>query len=239
MPEILETATEEVKKERDIVLRSRGINNPLAVPPPPTQRDLLTTGSGRLAGGAAAADELLECSAELNYTGFTTTKVMTLARNNASKHEGRRNNMGADASMEKRLSPEVLKERYKEAVRFTTGVVFGPGDARLGPEVRDEVIRRRRAREEKAKAVVDNAKKKLRELVWEVEKIKDEMEEPSFRMGVKHLEKLVRWKTRKGDEKLPSKKRADLQQRWDAIKGRESPHISPYNSDDESDADDE
>ena len=110
MPEILETATEEVKKERDIVLRSRGINNPLAVPPPPTQRDLLTTGSGRLAGGAAAADELQECSAELNYTGFTTTKVMTLAHNNSSKHEGRRNNMGADTSMERRLSPEILRE---------------------------------------------------------------------------------------------------------------------------------
>ena len=64
------------------------------------------------------------------------------------------------------------------------------------------------------------------------------MEEPSFRLGVKHLEKLVRWKTRKDDEKLPSKRKADLQQRWDAIKGRESPHISPYNYDDESDADD-
>ena len=54
---------------------------------------------------------------------------------------------------------------------------------------------------------MDNAKKKLRELAAEVEKIKDEMEEPSFRMGVKHLEKLVRWKTRKDDEKLPSKKK--------------------------------
>ena len=100
--------------------------------------------------------------------------------------------------MERRLSPEVLRERYKAAVRFTTGVVFGPGDARLGPEVRDEVIRRRRAREAKAKAIVDNVKKKLRELAAEVDKIKDEMEEPSFRLGVKHLEKLVRWKTRKG-----------------------------------------
>ena len=86
---------------------------------------------------------------------------------------------------------------------------------------------------------MDNAKKKLWKLAAEVDKIKDEMEEPSFRLGVKHLEKLVRWKTRKDDEKLPSKKKADLQQRWDAIKGRESPHISPYNSDDESDADDE
>ena len=70
-----------------------------------------------------------------------------------------------------------------------------------------------------------------------MDKIKDEMEEPSFKLGVKHLEKLVRWKTRKGDEKLPSKGKADLQQRWDAIKGWESPHISPHNSDDESDID--
>ena len=112
--------------------------------------------------------------------------------------------------METRLSPEVLRERYKAAVRFTTGVVFGPGDARLGPEVRDEVIRRRRKREAKAKSIVDNTKKKLRELAAEVDEIKDEMEEPSFRLGVKHLEKLVRWKTRKDNEKLPSKKKADL-----------------------------
>ena len=65
------------------------------------------------------------------------------------------------------------------------------------------------------------------------------MEEPSFRLGVKHLKKLVRWKTRKGNEKLPSKKRADLLQRWNDIKGRESPHISPCNSGDELDVDDQ
>ena len=44
---------------------------------------------------------------------------------------------------------------------------------------------------------------------------------------------------RKGDEKLSSKKRTDLQQRWDTMKGQESPHISPYNSGDESDGDGE
>ena len=74
-----------------------------------------------------------------------------------------------------------------------------------------EVIRRRRARDAKAKAIVDKAKKKLRELTAEVDKIKDKMGEPSFRLGVKHIEKLMRWKTRKGNEKLPSKRKADLQ----------------------------
>ena len=143
--------------------------------------------------------------------------------------------MGADASMEKRLSPEELNKLYKHATRFTTGVVFGQGDARLGPEVRDEVIRRRRAREAKAKRIADKAKKKLRELAEEVEEIKWDMEQdPSFPLEVKELEKLVRWKTRKGDGKLP-KLKTDLERRWEEIKGRELPQISPHNTEDEED----
>ena len=39
-----------------------------------------------------------------------------------------------------------------------------------------------------------------------------------FTLRVKHLKNMVRWKTQKGDEKLP-KKKADLQQRWEEIKG--------------------
>ena len=113
-PKVLEAAMEEVKKERDIVLRSRGIGNPLAMPQPQSQRDLLTTGSGRLAGGDAAVDQLEECAAALNYEIFTTNKIMTPAHNNTRKNERRRNNMSVDALMEKRLSPEELNERYKK-----------------------------------------------------------------------------------------------------------------------------
>ena len=80
--------------------------------------------------------------------------------------------MGADASMEKRFSPEELNKQCKNATRFTTGVVFGQGDARFCPEVRDEVIRRRRAREAKAEGIADKAKKKLRDLAEEAEEIK-------------------------------------------------------------------
>ena len=77
-------------------------------------------------------------------------------------------------------------------------------------EVRDEVIRRRRAREAKAKGIADKAKKKLRELAEKVEEIKwDTEKDPSFPLGVKELEKLVRWKMQKGNEKLP-KLKADL-----------------------------
>ena len=43
--------------------------------------------------------------------------------------------MVEDASMDNCLSPEELKERYMEAKRFTSGVVFGVGDGYLGPVV--------------------------------------------------------------------------------------------------------
>ena len=48
------------------------------------------------------------------------------------------------------------------------------------------MIRRRRAREGKAKGIADKAKKKLRELAEEVEEIKwDTEQDPLFSLGVK------------------------------------------------------
>ena len=70
-------------------------------------------------------------------------------------------------------------------------------------------------------------------------KIWEEMEEPQFKLLKRHLKKLVQWKSRRGNEKLPSKKKEDLQKRWNKIKGRESPHVSPCCSGDELDADDQ
>ena len=125
VPAILRTAPEETQRERATVLRSRGIDDPLAAPLPPTQRDLLTTGSGLLAGGAAAANQLHQAAATLNYSGYTVSGIMTLTQDAKSKNDGRRANMGADASMQQRLPPDVLKRRYEEAKRMTAGVVFG------------------------------------------------------------------------------------------------------------------
>ena len=59
---------------------------------------------------SVAVDQLEECATALNYEGFTTNKIMTLTHNNTHKNKGRRNNMGTDASMEKRPSPEELNE---------------------------------------------------------------------------------------------------------------------------------
>ena len=64
------------------------------------------------------------------------------------KNKARRNNMEADALTKKRFSPQKMNKRYKSARHVTTGCVFGEdkGNTSLGPKVRDEVIRRRRAK---------------------------------------------------------------------------------------------
>ena len=76
----------------------------------------------------------------------------------------------------------------------------------------------------------------MRELAAKVADIRDEMADPSFSMLNRHLETLIRYKTQKGDKKLPTKK-AEMEQRWNEIKGRQSPHVSPYNSGEESEED--
>ena len=92
------------------------------------------------------------------------------------------------------------------------------------------------ARKAKAKATEANNKRKVRELAAKVADIRDEMADPSFSMLNRHLETLIRYKTQKGDKKLPTKK-AEMEQRWNEIKGRQSPHVSPYNSGEESEED--
>ena len=96
----------------------------------------------------------------------------------------------------------------------------------------EECVRRREAREANAERIEGNKKAKLRKLKAEVTKIRDQMEDPTFNLSNNHLKVLVRWKARKGDGKMPTKK-DELRKRWDAVKGRQSPHVSPCNSDDE------
>ena len=51
--------------------------------------------------------------------------LLMLFQNAKSKNEGRREHMAENALMENCLSPEELKERYKDTKCFTSGVVFG------------------------------------------------------------------------------------------------------------------
>ena len=134
--EILASAPDAVKKERALVLQSRGIDSDTSANVPVSQRNLLETGSGRLAGGAAAAQEIAKAAQSLNLSGSTASDVMTLMQNAQSKTDGRNKHMAADAATGNQPSTEELQKRYMEAKRFTAGTVFGVGNGELGTNVR-------------------------------------------------------------------------------------------------------
>ena len=50
-----------------------------------------------------------------------------------------------------------------------------------------------------------------------------------FRQTIKTLTALCRWKKQEGDKAMPTKK-GELEARWKKIKDRNSPHVSPANS---------
>ena len=72
--------------------------------------------------------------------------------------------MAKDVSMENHLSPEELKERYKEAKHSTSGVIVGIGEGYFDPTVQGEVIHHNKAQQSKDKANVSKKKSDIRKL---------------------------------------------------------------------------
>ena len=64
------------------------------------------------------------------------------------------------------------------------------------------------------------------------------MKKPGFRMTVERLKILCRYKKQSKDKAMPTK-RDLLIARYEATKGRQSPHVSPANSDNEGESGDE
>ncbi|KAL7545121.1 hypothetical protein ACHAWF_013505 [Thalassiosira exigua] len=69
--EVLATAPSDVKRDRTAVLQSRGVNFDINAIVPSSQRDLLGSGSGLLAGGPDAASEVARAGETVNL-GATT-----------------------------------------------------------------------------------------------------------------------------------------------------------------------
>ena len=188
-PQILSTAPKAIQQERTKILKSRGINTGVEMAALPTQRDLFSAGSGRLAGGVAAAGAVQQSIEELNHTGQTLGDLLKLMQDAKNKTEGRRRNTDTNPV----LTKDELDKRYSQHKRFTTGVVFGQGDAYVGPGVRDKVIATNNARHKKEATKTNNKKKKMRKLADDVAEIRYKQEmEPSFTLLNGHLETLIR-----------------------------------------------
>ena len=76
---------------------------------PPSQRNLLETMSGRLAGGNAASQALVVAAQTLNTNGATANDILMIMQNTQRRQEGARRHMADDNSAGNVLSSEELK----------------------------------------------------------------------------------------------------------------------------------
>ena len=200
----------------------------------PLQTNLLVTGSGRLAGGATATQELVETIGEFNFDAANASNLMTLACNKRNKDEGRRKNMAEDAVKKNQLAEKEIDEQSVEGKRTTAGVVFGNLDGVFGPMVLNAVELSCQNREAHEEAKASKKKISLRKQKKEVATIRAEMakKKTKFRWTNDKLKKMIRWKAQPGDAKKWGKMptlREELLNRYKNVKGRASPQASPSN----------
>jgi hypothetical protein len=81
--------SEAIQKERDSILQIQGItpNTSSTRNVIYSQKSLLKSGSGRLAGGADAAQRISETASSLNVPGFTASTLMSLMHKNEKKNK--------------------------------------------------------------------------------------------------------------------------------------------------------
>jgi len=121
LPEILSTAPEEVRKERVRILEARGVHSNVNAVVPPMEYNLLLSGSGALAGGAAVSDALAQTVTELNYTSATVSDVLALAQRTQAVNDGRNNNMAPNAARGNMMTSDQLRDTYRDVRRMTAG----------------------------------------------------------------------------------------------------------------------
>ena len=217
--EILETAPKEVKEERAKILQSRGNlpNRRNAVLPPPTETDLLTVGSGRIAGGAAASQTISATTQHLNIGTGRAAEILDMA------HAARKRNEALSkvvASSNKRKSKEEIEKILSEARTVTAGAVIRATGGELTREVYNEVHRRANYKKEHEAELIKKKKKKMWDMKVEVDKIRKKFKQKSFKLPslkVPELKTLCRWKKHADDKAIPTRK-SDLIKRYKETK---------------------
>jgi hypothetical protein len=123
--QILVTAPEAMQKERDSILRSRSItpNTSSTRNVIYSQQSLLESGSGRLAGGADAAQRISETASSLDVSGFTASGLMGLMNENEKNRRQRRGRAGI-VLRDGVLLPGVRHRRQDEPPRRIPPVVL-------------------------------------------------------------------------------------------------------------------
>lgn len=225
--EILQTAPEEFRKGRTSILKSRfEISGDSNVVVPPTEANLLENGSGRLAGGVAASEGFARTMHDLNLNCPNAMGIVDMASKHNKQVAGRLKHMQESST---NLSHDELQQRYKEAGRCSSGVVFANGEGALDEVVMNEVARRKKVLDDAQLAKDAKAKQGRRDVIIAYKKLKLEMLEPGFKWTNDKFKIAIKCKKTTEDPKVMPTLKKDLEALWAKMATRDTPN----NSDDE------
>ena len=180
---------------------------------------------------------LIDAAQNVNTSGHIASDVMAIMQNAKNKADGARRHMADDDAADNILSPEELQKRYKQASRLTAGTAFGRGNGMLGPELRDEVIRRRNAKRRNDKAKAKKKEDGERLVIHAGRRVLRESKKKGFSWTGASLKVAIKYKRKKTDKRAMPTRKADLLARWDEVKKNYSIDDNLSKSEDESDDD--
>ena len=114
---------------------------------------------------------------------------------------------------------------------------FGRGNGMLGPELRDEVIRRRNAKRRNDKAKAKKKEDGERLVIHAGRRVLRESKKKGFSWTGASLKVAIKYKRKKTDKRAMPTRKADLLARWDEVKKNYSIDDNLSKSEDESDDD--
>ena len=180
---------------------------------------------------------LIDAAQNVNTSGHIASDVMAIMQNAKNKADGARRHMADDDAADNILSPKELQKRYKQASRLTAGTAFGRGNGMLGPELRDEVIRRRNAKRRNDKAKAKKKEDGERLVIHAGRRVLRESKKKGFSWTGASLKVAIKYKRKKTDKRAMPTRKADLLARWDEVKKNYSIDDNLSKSEDESDDD--
>jgi hypothetical protein len=234
-PQIIPTAPEDVRREMIRLLGIRGVSDAGFQVAPATDANMVSRGSGFMAGGASATEAIAETLVDLNHNCPTTRSIVTAFDRASKLNAGRINH---DERTEPVPSGAPLQQVYNDAPRLTSTVIFVNGKGRLDRDVLASVHHKRSEGEAIVARTARKEKKKLFNTLTAYAELKLEMLKDDFKWNKIRLMTAIRAKIG-SDETWPKKKNVpELTEFWASMEGRDTPTCSPYNSDEEDEPED-
>lgn len=131
-----------------------------------------------------------------------------------------------------------LQQVYNDALRLSSGLVFGKGKGRLDRDVLASIHHKLSEGQAQVAKVARKEKKRIFNTLRAYAELKLEMLKEDFKWNNAKLTIAIRAKIASGETWPKKKNSAELHAFWTSMEDRDTPTCSPYNSDDEDEPED-